>query len=174
MVSNGFKVLVPQRLRNCFVITKQLRCIYFMRIACAYCMHRFDAYGTVHDKFAKHAIHLTHPEELLTHNCHYTGVRCLHLAFPQTQHHVILGNTQNRKPIATTKIINVHKTSPSIIWSIDVIQKANGWKYVHRLQLREMNALETSRTQFKHNTAQLIAQHNYNYKFAKQPKWYGI
>ena len=103
MVSNGFKILVSQRFRNCFAITKQLRCIYFTHISYAYCMHRFYAYGTIHDKFAEHIILLTHPQELLRHNNHYVVLRCLQLAFQQMWHHIILGNTQNRKPIATTK-----------------------------------------------------------------------
>ena len=97
-----------------------------MHISYAYCMHRFYAYGTVHDKFAKHVILLAHPQELLRHNGHYFVIRCLHLASQQMWHHVMAGHTQNRKPIATAKIINVHKTNPTTILSIDVIQKANG------------------------------------------------
>ena len=96
--------------------------IYYMHIECI-C---FFAYGTVHGTFAKHIIFLTHPQELLRHKGHYVILRCLHLAFQQMWHHVNFGNTQNRKPIATTQIINVHETNALIILSIDVIQKANG------------------------------------------------
>ena len=126
MVSLGLKVLVSQRFRICFVITKQPRCIYNMHISYAYCMHIFYAYGTVHHKLAKHIILLTPPQELLRHNGHYVVLRCLHVAYQQMWHHVVLGNTQNRKQTATNKIISVHETNPSIVFLINMIQKANG------------------------------------------------